>query len=519
MKHRILVVVLSVLFCVGTAIHTFHFPFRVSAVKRVIPANAVMVSRHIAPAGRVMDFLASGMLDPALHAFGEEEDGVGLQLVQDEGVRWLVETLGRRYLATGYVESFGGTPRPAFLASAWVGGLYTHLSRMGFLDHAFPDFRVVRVDKSTRIWRGYFDDLPRGFRHVSFGFYEGVLFGVAGDDPIGAAVLSRVMQRQARSGSSDLLEAHADALPADIPDRVLLQGVTGGGIWLAPVFGRGEAVVVHGYAPLPEQGAVGFGTASGLGDILPLVAPVASAVLGMSAESGLGMMKQLPLHMVMHDVAELVYTYATGRKEDAALVAWVTNWEHGGRVMRLRVPSLALALEAPSGLSAADVLSRVLLRINQRYNLHWEYTAYGDHGVYTLIPPQGFWYARLLSGERLGVAVWNGLLLIHSSASALDSMLASLAKAGSLDPYRLPDDTGLFARVDMPAAGNVLRMGLSSYGLWQAMEGQARDRDREALMRQIADGIGAYSVLEMVSMERAGGVAGSVRLERVQGEP
>ncbi|MFU8781148.1 MAG: hypothetical protein ACNA71_09025 [Kiritimatiellia bacterium] len=518
MKRRILVVVLATLFVVGTIVRIVHFPFRASAVKRVIPAHAVWMSRHVAPAERVLALLGDGALDPVLSAMGMPEEHPGAALAADAGLRWLINTLGQRYVTTAYVESFGTRAGPAFIVSAWVGGLYTHLARLGFLDAAFSGFVVEKVDVNTRIWRGYFPDLPPGFAYISFGIYEGVMFGVASEDPLGAVLLDRVMQRQARSVSADHLEQHDEVLALAIPDRALLRGYRGKSLWLAPMLEAGGTMAVHGFV---SGGVLLDGDmldASGLRDMLPLVESRSSVLVGAAAPTVLGLMRQFPLDPALLELADLVHVHAGGNKEDAAVLAWITNWEHGGRVFRLRVPAVALAMETATDLAADEILALILSRMNRRYNVSWGQEAYGDRGVRALVPSPGLWYGRLSSGERLGFAVWNGLAFLHSSAAALDTLLGSLEQNAALDPYALPAGTGLLVRADLPAAGVVLRMGFSSYVLWQAMEGRARDQGRETFVRQVADLLGAYAILDGELVSVPGGDKGVFRIHRLAGE-
>ena len=519
MKRRFTIWLLVAVFVVGVVVRILHFPFRASAVMRVIPADAVFMSRHVAPGARVLAVLEDGLLDPLLRWAGFEGEHPGRDVAADADVQWMARRLGRRYVATAYVESFGGRPSPAMIASAWVGGRFTHLALLGVLDTAFPDFQLVRGDRHTRIWRGYFPEMPDGFAHISFGIYEGVAFGVASEDPLGAVHLYRVMRRQARSGATVALEAHGDILNSDIPDRLRLRGLPIEYLLAAIHVPEPEVLEVQFVVPSQQPGVYGRELPAVLSDLIPMVESSCVMLAGTTAGRGRQLLQELPLDPMIRVVAELLFTHVAGRREDAAMAVWVPGREHAGRMMRLRVPSLVMAIETTSGVLARDILRPVLQRMNASYNMSWGFVPHGQRGVLALTPSAGHWYGRLPAGERAGFAVWNGYAVFHSSADALDALLAAFSTNAARDPRRLPSEAGWYTWMNLPAAAEVLRMGFASYTLWQAMEGRARDRARETFWRKMTDTMQAYGWKEMTLQETAEGYAnGVITLTRAQGE-
>jgi len=515
MKRRLVILLLALLFVIGVVIRILHFPFRISAVMRVIPADAVFMSRHVAPATRLTGILESGFVDPVLALANPLGEHLGREWAADAGFTWLANRLGGRYMATAYVEYFGGRPVPAYIVSAWVGGRFTHLARLGFLDHAFPDFRMTRVDNHTRIWRGYFPELPRGFEHVSFGVYEGVAFGVATDDPFGAAHLYGVMRRQVKSRAWDLLEAQAAVVPVGIPDRLRIRDLSGGVVHAGLVFEEPVALTLHLTMPAGEPGGIGDRLPALLGDLIPVIEPAAAVFCGTTVGRGMHMLGRLPLHPVVTALADVLFIHGAGAREDAALVVWIADWEHGARFMRLRAPAVAVAFETVPGVSAGNILDATLARMQAGWGLAWGHAPYGQHGVYALIPPTGNGYGRLPPAERAGFAIWNGYAILHSSADALDRLLTSQAGHTAVVPQRLPEGAGWYIRGDMRAMAEVLRMGGAGYFLWQAMEGRVRDGQLETMLRQVADVMAGYALIEIALHERTGGeLVGVVKLEQ-----
>ena len=503
--------VLLILFIIGIGIRIFHFPFRESALLRVIPADALVMSRHLSPGPRWSEMLETGLVDPWLTLAGMDSEYPGRDLAQDPGIAWLLSRLGRKYVATAYVERFAGRPAPALIASAWVGGWYTHLARMGFLDDAFPAFRMVRAANGMRIWKGYFPDVPREFAHVSFGIYEGVAFGVATDQPLGAVHLSHIMRRQARSGSEALLSQGSEDL-VDAYDRILMRPPFGDHIEAGIVLDAAMTLGLEFYFEHDHGRFAGTTVPTILPDFLSVVAPTTVALAGTTAGNGIRLVEQLPLSGIVQDVWQLLYTHAAGRQENGALAGWIADRDHGGRLMRLRVPAAGFAVEVVrEGASVLDIMTPVLQRLHTRYGVLWQLVPHGDSGVFALTPPGDWWYSRLPRGERAGLAVWNGFFVVYSSAEALDRLLAQFRRNAASDPFAIAENTNWYIRVDGPGAGEVLRMGVSSYALWQAIDGQVRDRAREAFLQHLADAIAAYDSAEAtLRAQEGGGYRGSV---------
>ena len=514
MKRCRVLYLLLALFAVGVVVRIFHFPFREAAVLRVVPVHATAMSRHITPGPRWRQMLKDGVADPWFYLAGEDEDAPGKALLENSGFAWLLDTLGKRYLATAYVEHFHGRPAPAFIMSAWVGGLYTHLARMGFLDHAFSDFEVTRTSEGVRIWHGTFPDLPEGFQHISFGVYEGVMFGVASEHALGAIHLYASMRQHRRSGAEALL-----ALDATEAGQQLDYAR-----WRSPVLGNVRMGILQEGASLRflfhaenRFGAAGSEALSpSLADLLPVLQPTTALLVGTTSANAEYALTALPLAQPFRVVGQLLSAHVAGGRSDATVVVWIANRAHGGRLMRLRVPAAGLAVEAPLGASVRDVVDPVLLRLNRLYGTAWEVVPYGDQGVMTLQSGTRDWYGRLARDERAGVAVWNGYFLLHSSAATLDALLEHFRQNAASDPIAFEEYMDWYTHVDPVATADILRMGVSSFGIWQVMTGQPRDRDREWLLLRLADVIERFATMEMRIVPDADGMRGFVVLERLQ---
>lgn len=493
MKRRTAIWLLASVFVLGCAVRILHFPFRTRSVLRVIPADALLMSRHVAPEERILEVLKGGFLDPMLVLAGFPDEAPGLDLVEDEGLRWLLGLLGRRYVATAYTLRFGERASPAFVMSAWVGGLFTHLARRGFLDNAFSDFQMVRVDRGTRIWRMFDPDLPEGFRHISFGVYEGVAFGVATDDPLGAMQLYRVMRRHAASAAGDLLEEGSDVLPAGLPDRVRLAGLLDAATHVA--WGAPQGGVLEVHLRIPFCPPTAEHVPASLDAWMPVLEPVSALLVGTTAARALDLLGVLPLDPVVQVIGELLYTHGSDRSAERVAMAWVAARSEGGRVLGLRVPAVAFAMETVPGRTAREVLDPILDRLRTGYRLAWQHQPYGERGVLALVPPAGHLYGRLAAGERAGFVVWNGLGILHSSADALDRLVGLLPAQPAQD-IRMAAGSSWYLKADMPAVAEVFRVGYSSYVLWSRLEGHVRNPQQEAFLGQMGNVLEAYTLLE-----------------------
>ena len=181
-------------------------------------------------------------------------------------------------------------------------------------------------------------------------------------------------------------------------------------------------------------------------------------------------------------------------------------------MMRLLVPAAVLAVEVVPGSNAMDIIGPVLQSLHARHGVLWRAVPYGEGGVLAMTPPGGNWYGRLPAGERAGVAVWNGFLLLHTSASGLERLLEHFRRDAAADPLPMVADTGWYLHLDGPSASEVLRMGVSSYALWQVMEGQVRDHARESYLQRLADTVAAYSHARIVIRMLPDGYGGELVL-------
>lgn len=498
MKRHHVVWLLSFFFIIGVCIQILHFPFRRSAVMRVIPRSAVMVSRHIAPAERVGKILESGFLDPVLSRSGFAGEKPGRVLMEDPGFSWLVDALGKRFISTGYVEHFGALGLPAVIVSSWVGGRWTLIGRLGLLDDAFPGFRVGFTDGKQRLWRGHFPDLPKGFQHVSFGIYEGIAFGVATREPAGVRYLMQVMQRQASSGSGLLMDTFADVVSVDLPDRMYFAPSFSPAFCVGLDFDEASrALALQTSIPIAETNIWGRNLPGVLSDVIPLIQPSASALLVGSAGNAMNVIDGLPLVPELKIVTALLFEHAAGRRDAAAFLAWVPKWNQGGRFMGVRVPSIGMALEVPENFEISDILQPLLRRLNERVDPTWGYVPYREQGVHALVSPSQHWYGKVSAGERVGVALWNGFLFVHSSAEALDIFLRETRANPYRDPVAVPLQTGSMFLADLPSSADVLDKGFSAYVLWQITQGKRRDRSLERIVKQVSDTMRAYDLLEI----------------------
>jgi hypothetical protein len=303
-----------------------------------------------------------------------------------------------------------------------------------------------------------------------------------------------------------LLGAFHDVISEELPDRAYVDVPP-----LSPfVFGamfdlESHALELQTTLPLRATNVWGKELPDLLPDMVPLVSPSAAALLGGKMGSVIRLLELFSMPNDIKLAIELLFTYAVGRQDDATFLAWIPEWNKGGRVMGLRIPSIAMAVEMSDSFAVADVMQPFLLRFNRQTQQSWGYIPYGENGVQALVAPPRHLYGRIRTSDRVGVATWNGLLFLHSSAASLDSFLESVRGNRAQNPMQLPLHAGYMAFGDLPACADLLDNGVASYVLWQFTQGMPRDRLLERMLKQVAEGMRGYDTFEIEVQGHASG--------------
>jgi hypothetical protein len=171
----------------------FHFPFRSELILRVLPDQATVVTRHIAPAERWLELLDSPVVTNVANVL--EVDSAHLEeALQDDDLLELLKIIGGRYLVTGFIPAMGHQQQPALVFGAWVGG-YSQLLRWGFFDRHLDGVSVIPLARGRRVWQLPCDDIMPGYR-LSFVVHEGALIGCFSREPLGVLLVEPRLNRQ-----------------------------------------------------------------------------------------------------------------------------------------------------------------------------------------------------------------------------------------------------------------------------------------------------------------------------------
>ena len=169
----------------------FHFPFRPELVCRVIPQEATFISGHIDPALRLNELCKSSTITNIISVPGA--DGLDLKdIIEDPGIRKLVNIIGSKYIATGFMSRDDGEYN--FVMGAWIGG-YSQLMRWGLFDRLLVDFNVHKLRDGQRIWVCPCPEIREGY-YISLAVHEGVLAGCISAEQFGVLSVMPRLTRQ-----------------------------------------------------------------------------------------------------------------------------------------------------------------------------------------------------------------------------------------------------------------------------------------------------------------------------------
>jgi len=510
-RYRLfLITALSIGFAVACLLWIFYFPFRPAQVLRVVPPEAVAASWHRQPEGRIGALLKTAPAALVLAA-ADLTTGDAQQMLDSPGIQELIRHLGGTGATLAYAPSFGGLRKPALILGAWVGGVTTHWMRAGLMDKAFDGYKVHRLGR-YRLWIGFFPDLPFGMRYVSFGVYEGVLAGCASSDPFAAVSLLAALRRHG-------------PLPALVSPWVDRRGGLKSEFRMAPdIFrghvatGTGEAAVYAGEFQLLEDGALtgkvvleqdggiaalpALSVLSGAADendilpetLLPLPGDIPAVLAATTVGRGVAAAAGLPAlwreRLLLEPLAGLA-------SPGAAVMAWISGGAYSGRIMRMRVPGIGMAMQVPPATGVETVAARAADMINSAYGIGLiAVPDRQDRRIYSFQPVRDSGFLR--TEEYPAIAITDGWLIATTNIEALRRLLDRVA---GLPPKPVGDGIPafpwLYASARLPDAGETASSALAGYALLRLMQtGKAERLDTPPVRRVLAAmaEMGAFSL-------------------------
>ncbi len=507
-RPRAWIIALATGFSLCVLLWILYFPFRPAQVLRVVPSNAIAATWHHPPLPGVESLLNSAPAVLTLAANDISADNIR-HMLDEAGIEKLLTRLGRRGSSISWSPAFGAHGSPALILGAWVGGISTHLMRAGLLNRSFDGYTAHRIGKD-RIWIGFFPDMPLGMRYVSFGVYEGVLAGCASSDPFAAVSLLAALRRHGMLSplvspwvtSQGALHTHLRELhnmirihtrideeqPVALTGhfRIHPQGEMEGtlvieppripttrlaALW-APYDHSTKEAGVFETSPFPIPGhipAMLFSTS-----IERLIA--ASAVL-------LPSMRERRLLEHLRKIAET----------NANVTAWVATGEYAGRVMRMRIPSIGIAMR----ISTQDTIETLAGHVTDGIN-----TAFGagllalpdrqDRRIHVLQPvqdPAGI-FSMLKPEERPALAIVNHQWLVAMThLGTLRKLLDHIPPSRQTPEH---PEAFIYGSAHLPDAADAVSGALAAYALARLIQYGRTERRDSPLVKQV---LGAMKTL------------------------
>lgn len=484
----------------------FTFTFRPAVVCRVLPSDTTVATRHVAPAARAAALTTSPAATNIVTALGGIEAGQALSVLRNPGVRKVVKMLGRRYVVTGFVPSLGAHGREAMVFGAWVGGGVSQLLRWGLLDGYVAGFAAHPLSGKRRVWTRPCHDLKPGYS-FSFTVHEGVLAGCFSAEPLGVLyVLPRLEQQLPVAALARDWEARSG--PAEPADAFRALVKLPGRPHAAPVAVRGALQTVS-----PERIAATVQCATEpLKAFMPGLEQAPGSTLSLeSASVALGGTPSLVLAASVQRVGRMLTAGAGGKKAanlwlqqqmqfaaEGAVYVFAGREAYCGRIMRMKVPSIGVALPLADGVAGKAALHRMLDSLNALYG--WGLIATPDSRdarIRIIDSVRSGGLRKLGVDERPAVAVCGGWLIGLSNVAALRRMLA--APRADVEPGWAEQlgrhDATMRGWTDLDESADLFRKALAGYtliSLLQAGGGDATPRYDTPRIKAILDALAQF---------------------------
>lgn len=482
--------VLVLLFIIVPCWWVFHFSFRPELVFRVIPHEATVVTRHVAPADRWMDLARSPAVTNIAAVLGADAGGLS-DAVNSAAVATTVGFIGDRYVVTGFVPAMGANLDEALVFGSWIGG-YSQLLRWGLLDDHLGGFSAHRVHGNQRVWIRPCPDIKPGYT-LSLMVHEGVLAGCLSTDPLGVLQLWPQLRRQLPITrlAQDWVGADEDEDDPDAFRAVVNMPVKG---QPADVVVRGSLTEISSHALKARLEIDRASVPDGADGWLPFTV-VGEHLAGKEAPATL--LSRGPSTLIATPVSRVdalmrVFAVEASRATwpslrnivqlngDAYLFA--CGGEFYGRMMRMKVPSVGLAMPLRDAIDHDTAIRGMLDVLNAAHG--WGLVATRDpHDprIRILESVRSGSFRKLLGAdERPAIAICDGWLLALSNVAVLRRILGSDGSGDVLWASRLIEqESALYGWADLQDAGDLMIKALAGYTLASLMQpGDADQRQR-----------------------------------------
>ena len=482
--------ILVLLFIILPCWWVFHFPFRPELVFRVIPHEATVVTRHVAPADRWLDLARSPAVTNIATALGADA-GVVANAINSDELATTVGIIGSRYVTLGFVPAMGANLDEAVVFGAWIGG-YSQLMRWGLLDKLLADFSAHRVHGNQRIWLRPCHEIKPGYT-LSLIAHEGVLAGCLSTDPLGVMHLLPQLRRQLPTPrlAQDWVEAAGDGDSPDAFRAVVSMTVKG---QPADVVMRGNLTEVSSRALKARLEVERSGIPQGADGWLPFTV-VGESVAGNKAPFAL--LSEGPCVLMATPVSRvdaMMRIFATNASHrtwpalreivrlDGDAYLFACGGEFYGRMMRMKVPAAGLVVELRDTVNPDTAISGILDVLNAAHG--WGLVATPDpHDprIRILDSVRSGSFRKLLGAdERPAIAVCDRRLLAMSNVDVLRRILGTSGNERGVWASRLGEqESALYGWANLADAGDLMIKALAGYTLASLMQpGDASQKQR-----------------------------------------
>ena len=483
----------------------FHFPFRSELILRVLPDEAMLITRHITPADRWLDLLDSPVVTNVAHSLGIASTSLDEEFINDD-IRALLEIIGGRYLVTGVIPEMGRQQQPALVFGAWIGA-YSQLMRWGLLDRHLDGVTVIPLSKGRRIWQVPCDDIAPGYM-LSFAVHEGVLVGCVSREPLAVLYVEPRLSRQ-------------------VPVTALAQP------WVGKVQKNARADELRAVGSLPGGGeALLFGSFREVSPVrieAELEAHTAGSPIRINSWSlpatckGLVNKGQMPASLLGNSVSalfalpvvqlgaavgvfsrdprpvRLLNSFQKELRQDGGAFLFSGGDDYCGRIMGMKIPSVGVALPLSATADGNSVVRKLVDGLNREFG--WGLIATPDANdarIHILSSVRsGAW--KLVGGdERPAIAIYDGWLVGISNVGVLRQVLATAADTTSQWANRLDSRPALVCGwSDLSSSSELALKALAGYTLASLMSpgggGQRYDSD---MLKAVTRAVGQLGELD-----------------------
>jgi hypothetical protein len=455
----------------------FHFPFYPKLVCRVVPSDATLATRHIAPAERCFVLMKSPAVTNVAAAVGADARRVSMAL-ELPAVQRLVGILGKRYVATAYVPAMAPQMEPAVLFGAWIGG-YSQLLRWGLADRYFSGFSVHRLPHACRVWVKPCDDIKAGYS-LSLTVHEGVMVGCFSSEPLGVLY---ILPRLLRQAPASKLVADWVNGPVDVagPDDLRFVGFPFSQTF--PLCGTLQHVSATDLTM--EFAAPHLDRTSPLGRLLP--SPKAG-LLSAAGRAPLGDCPTLLVEAPVSQIAPSLLTWGAGKniqgvwsslqssfRLEGPAAVFASGGDFYGRIMGMRVPAFGIAMPLAAGVEADAAILEILDVLNAAYGLGLVATPDSrDPRIRVIASVRNSALKRLKGDERLAVAIEDDWLIGVSNVGVLRQMmeppLSRRARSGECADL-CADGSVVTGWANLAESSDLFTKALAGYTLISLLEG------------------------------------------------